>query len=710
MNNTKTCTFTPTLKCTAASPTSVAATFTYTDTPNTDSVSVVVNGTCPVAPLSSDNASVTLSATYGTPTTGAATATAFTITNNQSSATGALTVTTTGSTSITYSGCAGASLVKTTGTCLLVPTLTCKASDYGAVTGTATVTDPTSSAAVTVTVNGNCDPIKFVSSTLAMGNGVAGTPITSAAQTIDNLSTAHATGTLGAPTISNAVFTVTSDNCAAHSIAASPGSCTTAVKMSCTAATLGPQSGTITYTDPTSGLSAALNVSGSCGAIAIYPCSEGTGTTTADSTGNGHTGTLSGASWSSPGIAVTGSTSSYVTASGFNELGSNSTSLTLMTWVYPLATTSSGTLFHPSQTNAGAGWCFPYIGFDGTGKLVTQILYGASSSSVTAVSGPTLPAKQWSHVAMTINAATGTVTMFVNGVQQGTATNGSYYTSGASMYDFWGSDGPSGSSCWHGNISSGAFDGVLDDMEMYGSVLSTAEIASRAATPPATPTPPGAIASYPLTEGSGTTTADSTGDGHTGTLVSTTWAAPGVTTAGSTSSYVTASGFTDLGDQTKSFTLATWINPATSSPRGELFHPSSGSSGLGWCFPYLGFNSSGNLVAQVLYGASSSSVTGVTGPTVSTGTWTHVAETFDVSTGTVTLYVNGVSQGTATNGTYYASGSSMYVFWGSDGPSGDSCWHGSITTGGFNGTFDKMVVYNYALSASQVAELTWSGN
>ena len=221
-------------------------------------------------------------------------------------------------------------------------------------------------------------------------------------------------------------------------------------------------------------------------------------------------------------------------------------------------------------------------------------------------------------------------------------------------------------------------------------------------------TPPTPIAYYPLTEQTGTTTANFEGASDTGALHSTTWAGAGegVTFAGTAASYIQASGFTSLATSSasaESFTLALWANPTATA--GVLIDVSNSAAGSGWCTPFLGFNSSGQVVAQVWTGADAAAVSP---SALATGVWSHIAMTYSGGTsgGTLDLYINGslVASQTAA---YTPSGSGSpadYLSWGSD-LGQTACAHGTITQGGYQGGMDMMYVYNAALTASQVATL-----
>jgi hypothetical protein len=215
--------------------------------------------------------------------------------------------------------------------------------------------------------------------------------------------------------------------------------------------------------------------------------------------------------------------------------------------------------------------------------------------------------------------------------------------------------------------------------------------------------PPTPIAYYPLTEQTGTTTANQApgATGGNGTLNNTTWAGTGegVTFSGSQTSYIQASGFSSLGTTGNAFTLALWVKPTATA--GILVNVANQSSGSpGWCTPFIGFNSSGQVVAQVWSG--STDVAATSPSALTTGTWTHIAETYSTADG-VRLYING-TEVASTAATYSASGSADYIDWGAN-QTGNACALGTITNAAYSGGMDLMYVYNAELTAAQVATL-----
>ncbi|CAF4960359.1 unnamed protein product, partial [Rotaria socialis] len=79
----------------------------------------------------------------------------------------------------------------------------------------------------------------------------------------------------------------------------------------------------------------------------------------------------------------------------------------------------------------------------------------------------------------------------------------------------------------------------------------------------------------------------------------------------SNSSYVQATNLVLLGTVGRSYSFSIWIKPNIVAG-GTILHVSSGTTGVGWCIPMLGFTSSGNVGVQ---GWNHSAVS-ITGPVV----------------------------------------------------------------------------------------------
>jgi hypothetical protein len=204
----------------------------------------------------------------------------------------------------------------------------------------------------------------------------------------------------------------------------------------------------------------------------------------------------------------------------------------------------------------------------------------------------------------------------------------------------------------------------------------------------------GLIAAYGFNEGSGTTTADATGNGHTGTLQGATWTTAGK--YGGALSFNGSTSYVDLGNAadlqtTGSMTWSAWIF-ATSNPPddGQII---AKSNGAGWQLkttPDTGQHTFGVGVSP-----TSSSLTQRYSTTVrALNTWYHVAGVYDATARTLNIYVNGALDNGVLSGTVPASqfnAASENVTIGR-------------RTGGFYfaGTIDEVRLYNRALSQTEI--------
>ncbi|MCA3014469.1 MAG: LamG domain-containing protein [Myxococcaceae bacterium] len=165
---------------------------------------------------------------------------------------------------------------------------------------------------------------------------------------------------------------------------------------------------------------------------------------------------------------------------------------------------------------------------------------------------------------------------------------------------------------------------------------------------------------------------------------------------------------TEMGDARRAFSLALWVKPKANV--GVLAFLSETEIGTGWATPLLGFDSSGRLVSQVLFGNSgdpSSFSTAMAPRPLAIGVWSHVAMTWTPE-GSNVLYVNGAEVGRVPAPKYLGDGAgrTMYVSWGTYNVGGiDAAWTGSITSEEFAGDVAKMRVEPAALSGAEVKAL-----
>jgi Concanavalin A-like lectin/glucanases superfamily len=125
-----------------------------------------------------------------------------------------------------------------------------------------------------------------------------------------------------------------------------------------------------------------------------------------------------------------------------------------------------------------------------------------------------VPQNTWTHVAITLNA--GTLTFYINGVASGTA---SVTFSQDNQPMNIGRQQPTFCACNH-------FNGTMDELRLWNVVRTPAQMLTNMNSTIPTNSA-GLVAYYKFDEGTGSTTADATGNGNNGTLVnSPTWQVP----------------------------------------------------------------------------------------------------------------------------------------------------------------------------------------
>jgi PKD repeat protein len=199
----------------------------------------------------------------------------------------------------------------------------------------------------------------------------------------------------------------------------------------------------------------------SSGLVGAWGFDETSGSTTADASGKGNTGTISNATRTASGKfgrALTfNSTNAWVTVADSTSLHLTS-GMTVEGWVNPTALAGSWRALAVKETAGGLAWALYPAGDGGfpSGHAFTSAEQWARGTAV-------LPLNAWSHVATTYDGST--IRTYVNGVQVGTqAQTGSLVTStrplrfgGDSVWPEW-------------------FKGSLDEIRIYDRALTAAQI------------------------------------------------------------------------------------------------------------------------------------------------------------------------------------------------------------------------------------------
>ena len=219
---------------------------------------------------------------------------------------------------------------------------------------------------------------------------------------------------------------------------------------------------------------------GSPGLVASYSFDAGSGTTLADVSGNGRTGTLSGATWSTQGkyggaLAFDGS-NDWVTVADHASLDFTN-ALTIEAWVFPTVV-GGGAWRSLLIKEAPQMEAYQLYANTDTNAPTFYVRRAAATGDPQDARAPTpMPVNTWTHLAATYDGTT--LRFFVNGVQVASnAIAGPLLTSTGVLR-------MGGNSIW-GEF----FTGRIDEIRLYNRALSVAEIQADMAAPVGTDTTP----------------------------------------------------------------------------------------------------------------------------------------------------------------------------------------------------------------------------
>jgi len=196
------------------------------------------------------------------------------------------------------------------------------------------------------------------------------------------------------------------------------------------------------------------------GLVAAYNFDAGSGTTLADRSGYGNTGSITGATWTSLG--------KYGSALNFSGTGNLvvipssaslnlSTGMTIEAWVYPSATQSGWRTIIQREVDA-------YLLHASSNSALRPAGGGTFGSTLTITSSASsIPVKTWTHLAVTYDQTT--IRLFVNGVQAASRARTGVIQSVSTPVRIGG------------NVPYGEyFQGRIDDVRIYNRALTPAEI------------------------------------------------------------------------------------------------------------------------------------------------------------------------------------------------------------------------------------------
>lgn len=413
------------------------------------------------------------------------------------------------------------------------------------------------------------------------------------------------------------------------------------------------------------------------GLVGYWSFNEGTGTQAGDSSGQGNTGTITGATWvdGKRGKALSfNGTSAYVNLSASNKfIPANNSPVTISLWfnANSISSGQNGNRIVNIHRDSSAGSALALA--LGENDRVQYYNYADTSTYYFSTH---ITASRWYHIALTYNGSS--FQPYFNGNADGSAvtrslTGGGSYAAKIGSYD--------GASTY--------FAGTLDDIRIYNRALTATEVTALYQSGAArlkAPSNLGLVGYWAFDEGTGTKAGDSSGNKNTGTIASAGW------TDGKHGKALDCDGSqnVDITDTalTGTFTMSYWYKTSDNGQTGIIIGEDSGGSGGG---PKIGI-----VTNQLFFRLVSSSDNSVAAPAINQ--WHHIVLTRDGSD-KVDLYVDGGSaqrlfSNAAQSGTYTVSNLST---------NGD-------TSQDFTGSIDDIRIYNRALSASDVQKLYQSGS
>ena len=233
------------------------------------------------------------------------------------------------------------------------------------------------------------------------------------------------------------------------------------VRANDAATNLGPYTNTATATTP---------VPSGPTPVAAYAFDEGSGSTVADASGNGNNGTVANTTWAAAGkygkaFSFNG-TSSRVTVPDSASLHLSS-AMTLEAWVNPATTTAAWRdVIYKGNDNYYLEGTSDHGGRPGRRRHLRHHVYGTSA----------LPLNTWSYLAVTYDRTT--IRLYVNGTQVSTLAATGAIASSTNPLTI-------GSDPLYGQY----FSGLIDDVRVYNTALTQAQIQTDMTTPVAPPAP-----------------------------------------------------------------------------------------------------------------------------------------------------------------------------------------------------------------------------
>ncbi|TXH08286.1 MAG: LamG domain-containing protein [Candidatus Moraniibacteriota bacterium] len=443
------------------------------------------------------------------------------------------------------------------------------------------------------------------------------------------------------------------------------------------------------------------------GLAGYWKLDEGSGTSAADASGNGRTGTLNnGVTWTTGrigGAVDLDGANDYISVTSPPTLG---TSYTIAYWAKLDVVASTGVIVGYRSTTAGTPVYFQ-INADTSSTFVVRSSSGSGEGISTYTNGLSTTGV-WYHVTGVRRG--NTIQVYING-NPGTADLTSTFGAIAANSLLIGATNVGSSS------PSFFFNGQIDEVRLYDRALSEDEITQlyHLSTPTGIDAGLKGYWTFNGADISGTSAYDRSGSGNNGTLTG--GPSPAIGKLGQALDFDGLNDYIVVGDPSSlrdiegqgggGMSISVWINPRSNggngSGNGHIVGKNNNDSGPGSGDWGLSLGSSGN---NINFGHSRATqpIAATISNVWTANQWTHVVVTFNGGTTASTaiqFYINGVLQTHA----YDQDGS------GSFASDSGLAFHigGSGTSWQFDGKLDEVRVYNRILSADEAFALYNAG-
>lgn len=418
------------------------------------------------------------------------------------------------------------------------------------------------------------------------------------------------------------------------------------------------------------------------GLVGHWKLNETSGTSVSDSSGLGNNGTVSGTAAWTAGARDNGFSTNYVNGDDYITIA-NSPSLqnvqeedySVALW-FRAATIPPGTGFANDAIYALATKNGAFMGLGYTHDRVFGISHAFSDGTYAQLWSPTIaPIQQFHHVVYTIQRASGSIKLYLNGKLDSTAS----FTANKAAYE-------QGTTPWRLGINvpgGGAYrfasSGIIDDVRIYNRVIDSEEVLSLY----------GLLGHWKFNEGSGASIADSSGNAHHAAF------ATGSPTWTSSGPYAGTLEFNGSNDAATNNDF-----PPPSEGTVTWWFRSNGASASTQRMFGLGDNwevrqESDGLLSFDLCASTASGVFTTTASLSTADRWYHVAAVYDSDDESYAVYVDGELQKSGTSNIAMSPQSAAKLSFGTR----------TGSTQRFAGRFDDFRIYDRKLTHAEIRDL-----